>query len=274
MSNSQPTTRPGRIHFLKLGGSLITDKHTPSTPRRDVIGRLAQEIKVAFSEDEDLRLVLGHGSGSFGHMPAKKYGTRQGVDSAEGWRGFTEVWYQAARLNHIVMDALREAGLPAVAFPASGAVTASNGRVTTWNLSPLHLALGAGLLPVVYGDVVFDETLGGTILSTEDLFVHLAKELNPRRISLAGVDAGVWGDYPQCTQLIPEIRPDHWDQVAAHLAGSAATDVTGGMAGKVGQMLDLAAAMPGLEVVIFSGTQPNNLISALKGNTIGTRLFQ
>ena len=260
------------LQFLKLGGSLITDKNAPQTARRDVITRLALEIKTALGDLKDLRLLLGHGSGSFGHVPAKRYGTRQGVDSAEGWRGFAEVWYEATSLNRIVVEALQEVGLPVVAFPPSGAVTTSKGQVTNWNVDLIRNALDAGLLPIVYGDVVFDEILGGTILSTEDLFIYLARALRPQRIALAGIDEGVWADYPQYTQLIPKITPKNWDQFAASLRGSAATDVTGGMANKVKQMLDLVVKIPDLEVLIFSGDQPNNIISSLRGNTKGTKV--
>ncbi len=261
------------LQFLKLGGSLITDKNIPRTPRRDVIIRLAREINSALAGDKGMKLVLGHGSGSFGHVLAKKYGTRQGVDSSQGWHGFAEVWYEAATLNRIVMEALHEEGLPAVAFPPSGAVTASGGQVTHWNVDPLRHALEAGLLPVVYGDVIFDKTLGGTILSTEDLFIYLAAELKPQRVCLAGINEGVWADYPQCTQLIPQIRPENWDQVAEYLGGSAATDVTGGMASKVKQMLDLIERLPIQEVIIFSGYQAGNVNAVLQGETLGTRII-
>ncbi|MFN3331018.1 MAG: uridylate kinase, partial [Caldilinea sp.] len=64
--------------FLKLGGSLITDKRKAETPRLDVIARLAQEIAAAQQDDPALRLVIGHGSGSFGHIYGRKYGTRDG----------------------------------------------------------------------------------------------------------------------------------------------------------------------------------------------------
>ncbi len=270
MSNIQ--LQNSNLQFLKLGGSLITDKNAPQTAQRDVITRLATEIETALVRNKNLRLVLGHGSGSFGHVPAKKYSTRQGVDSAEGWRGFAEVWHEASSLNRIVMEALQEVGLPVVAFPPSGAVTTSEGQVTNWNIDPIRHALNAGLLPVVYGDVVFDEILGGTILSTEDLFMYLARALRPQRISLAGIDEGVWADYPHCTQLIPKITPNNWGQYAANLRGSAATDVTGGMASKVMQMLDLVEKIADLEVLIFSGKHPNKLLSALGGNMIGTKI--
>ncbi|MCX6065672.1 MAG: hypothetical protein NT121_07955, partial [Chloroflexi bacterium] len=59
--------------FLKLGGSLITDKTLPYTPRLDKLADLASQIAAALSTRQ-LSLVLGHGSGSFGHIAAKKYG--------------------------------------------------------------------------------------------------------------------------------------------------------------------------------------------------------
>ena len=37
--------------FLKLGGSLITDKDLPYTPRLDKLTELAQEIKAALFSD-------------------------------------------------------------------------------------------------------------------------------------------------------------------------------------------------------------------------------
>jgi len=273
MNSLQADDGKRMLFFLKLGGSLITDKATPYTPRPDVIARLAGEIATALETHPGLKLVLGHGSGSFGHVAAERFGTRQGVDSPEGWRGFAQVWYQASRLNRIVVEALHEAGLAAVTLPPSGAVTTRQGQVTTWNLSPLRSALSAGLLPVVYGDVVFDQATGGTILSTEDLFAHLARALHPGRILLAGQDRGVWGDYPACNQLIRSITPQTWKQLAPALDGSANTDVTGGMASKVETMLTLVEEIPGLEGLIFSGEEPGQIGAALNGQTPGTRIY-
>jgi isopentenyl phosphate kinase len=260
------------ILFLKLGGSLITDKSRPHTPRPQVLARLAMEIAAAKSKNLKLRLILGHGSGSFGHVPARKHGTRQGVHSMEGWAGFLEVWREAAALNRLVMDALLEAELPAIAFPASASVIAEERVILSWNLAPIEAALKAGLLPVVYGDVIFDRALNGTIFSTEDLFTHLAVNLSPRRLLLAGIERGVWRDYPACTELLDEITPGTLPDVLAALGGSAETDVTGGMASKVQLSLDLVEAVPGLEVVIFSGEQPGQVELVLSGARAGTRI--
>jgi len=264
------TSPTGSLKFLKLGGSLITDKNRPQTPRLEALARLSGEIASALEQDPGLRLVLGHGSGSFGHVAGKRHGTRQGVHTSQGWLGFAEVWRDAATLNRIVMESLHAAGLPAISFPPSASVTSQDGKIAAWDLRPIRSALQAGLLPVVYGDVVFDTVRGGTILSTEDLFDHLARQLDPDRLLLAGIEAGVWADFPACTELVPEITPANVDQVARALGGSVATDVTGGMASKVREMLALVEAMPSLEVLIFSGEKPGHVQAALSGGPVGT----
>jgi isopentenyl phosphate kinase len=216
--------------------------------------------------------VLGHGSGSFGHGPARRWGTRAGVRSPEEWLGFAEVWRAAQALNRLVLDALSAAGLPAIAFPPSAAVTARDGQVAAWDLDPIRRAMQAGLLPVIYGDVVFDTERGGTILSTEDLFAHLARQLRPGRLLLAGLEPGVWADFPACTRLIAEITPQDLPALEGALGGSAAPDVTGGMASKVKSVMALAQEIPGLEALVFSGETPGSLRRALLGERVGTIL--
>jgi isopentenyl phosphate kinase len=258
------------IQFLKLGGSLITEKDKPHAPRLEVIRRLAEEIAQARYDLPSLRLVLGHGSGSFGHVPAQKYGTRLGVRTPEEWQGFVQVWREASALNRLVVEALAEAGLPALSFPPSASVTAVAGRVSGWDLAPLQAALEAGLLPVLFGDVVFDTQLGGTILSTEDLFATLVDHVPPARLLLTGLEPGVWADYPACTRLLDQITPQDMKHLSPSLQGSGAVDVTGGMASKVALSMELAGRFPGLEVRIFSGEQAGAVYKALLGASLGT----
>ncbi len=111
--------------FLKLGGSLLTDKTQPQALRPQVLRRLAVEIAEALAERPHLRLLIGHGSGSFGHVAGRKYNTRAGVTSPEGWRGYAETARAAALLNRHVMDALWEAGVPALALQPSAATANS-----------------------------------------------------------------------------------------------------------------------------------------------------
>ncbi len=281
--------------FLKLGGSLITDKTQAYTARHEKLGDLAEQIARALQSQPELRLVLGHGSGSFGHTAAKKYGTRDGVSpspltplpSGEGdslpspfgggaggegeyWRGFAEVWYQASTLNRFVIQALHEAGVPAMTFSPAASVWSENGQVAKWDLSQIEYALQKEIVPVVHGDVIFDRARGGTILSTEDLFEHLARELRPRRILLAGLEEAVWADFPARKHRVQVLTRESFNQVSSGIGESAAADVTGGMGSKVRQMIALVEQVPGLQALIFSGEGERNLEQALKGENIGT----
>ena len=262
------------LFFLKLGGSLITDKTQARQPRRDVLKRLSQEIAEAYQANPELRLIIGHGSGSFGHIAGQKYGTRQGVHNKEDWRGFVEVWKDARALNQIIIEALLETGLPVIAFPPSASVISNIQIVASWDLGPIRSALSAGLIPLVNGDVVFDIRLGGTILSTEDLFIYLANELKPERILLAGLEPGVWADFPACTRIARRITPTTLSTISNNLAGSTSIDVTGGMVQKVESMLALTAEIPGLQAAIFSGLQVDLLHQALLGVMPGTIITQ
>ncbi len=75
--------------LIKLGGSLITDKQVESSFRVDAMQRLSAEIVAAKQVTPNLKLIIGHGSGSFGHFAAKRHGTMQGVDTAAQWVGLS-----------------------------------------------------------------------------------------------------------------------------------------------------------------------------------------
>ncbi|MGD8814207.1 MAG: hypothetical protein PVI78_06990, partial [Anaerolineales bacterium] len=150
--------------FLKLGGSLITRKYQPMAARKQTIERLAGEIAQFVQDSPEEQLLLGHGSGSFGHTVAAEHGTHLGASSAEDWRGFAEVWRAAQGLNRMVMDALHGEGVAAVCFPPSATLICTGGEIDSYAFDPLLEALEAGLVGVVYGDAVFDLSQGACIV--------------------------------------------------------------------------------------------------------------
>lgn len=260
--------------FLKLGGSLITEKSRARTPRLDVIRRLMDEIAQARREAPGLRLVLGHGSGSFGHMEAKKFGTADGVRSAEDWRGFAAVWAAADQMNRIIMDSLASAGLPGVRIAPSSCAILEGGNLAEMPVAGVEAALNAGIIPVVYGDAVFDRSRGGGITSTEMVFAHLARTLHPRRILLAGIERGVFEDYPARKVLRDRIQAGDRENLGPTLQGSAHADVTGGMLSKVLDMLDLVLREKNLQVLVFSGEVEGNVRRALTGESVEGTLLE
>lgn len=264
--------------LLKLGGSVITDKNRPFTAREDVIHRLGREIRQALDDRPDLRLILGHGSGSFGHVVAQKYRTREGIVGEDSWRGFAETAAVAARLNRLVTDLLLVEGVPVVGYQPSASARCRKGDLMYFDTHPMKQVLEAGLVPLVYGDVAVDAIQGFTIISTEQIFDNIARELQPARIILAGVVDGVYDvdplAYPDARRY-EEITLDNWSEVETALGGSHGTDVTGGMFSKVRDMYHLMLAQPPLQIHIISGEIPGHVASALAGSDtdIGTLIY-
>lgn len=263
------------ITYLKLGGSIITDKRSAETPRIDVLKRLANEIAQAQRENPKLQLIVGHGSGSFGHVVGKRYGTRAGVSGKEQWFGFAATHDAAARLNRLVTSALLEAGVAAWSIQPSVALQCVDGRIVDGPLRPVARALQTGLTPLIYGDVALDDVRGGTIVSTEEIFDWLIERIVPRRIVLVGEVDGVFTADPQLdsgASRIPLITSTNFAEIMAHLGASHGFDVTGGMAAKVQQSLAMAKRIPHLQINICSGLVAGNVHKLLSGESpqIGT----
>jgi len=260
------------IIFLKLGGSLITEKEKAYTARVERIRQIAEEVQAALKERPDLQVLIGHGSGSFGHYAAKDAGTRDGVFTSTQWKSFQQVWYAARRLNNIVIDEFNRIGLPVISLQPSAAITTEKHAICKWNTQPIIQSVKNGLIPIVYGDVIFDRELGGVILSTEDLFIHLIDRLKPTLILIAGKEKGVYSDYPLNKKMIPSITLKNREMFSESIQPSEAADVTGGMQEKVNLMLAVVKKKPDVQIQIFSGEEDGNIKRSLCGEPIGTRI--
>lgn len=261
------------IVLVKLGGSLITDKETPETPRLETLARLASEIARALPNLPE-KLVIGHGSGSFGHVAAARFGLDGEARSAAELPGVSFTQGQALELHRLVVGALRDAGVLAFSIAPSSAAVAAGGRPVSFELEPLTLALERGLVPVVFGDVVMDRLLGATICSTETLFTHLASHLpgrglRVRRLLWLGITDGL---YDARGETVPSVAVGAPEEALAAAGAATGTDVTGGMAHRLETALALASR--GVPSWILNGTVPGLLERALAGEEVpGTRVF-
>jgi isopentenyl phosphate kinase len=214
---------------LKLGGSLITDKHRPETVATEPLEAAVEAVADAAPDD----LVVVHGGGSFGHHHADRWDvtTERGTHDPQG---VVEIHGAMKRLNRQVVGSLQDAGVPAVpVHPLSVGARAADGSLTM-PLASVRTLLGEGFVPVLHGDVVGHASEGVTVLSGDEIVVSVASELDADRVGLCSTVPGVLdggGD------VVQEIRS--FDEVAAALGGSDATDVSGGMAAKVQALLDL-----------------------------------
>jgi isopentenyl phosphate kinase len=258
------------IILVKLGGSLITDKTRPGAARRGVIRKLAREIADWTRHPHAARLVIGHGSGSFGHVAAASGGLHgHGEASKARAQGISHTQHRAADLHAIVVAALDEAGARPFSLAPSSFMTCARGRVARVFADPLFHALDLGLVPVVYGDVVLDRARGAVVVSTEEVFLALAGEAAGRGVP---VTRAVWlgetgGVYAHDGATIERLTAAAASRRAAAVAGPAGTDVTGGMALRL--RTAAALARRGVPSLIVDGRVGGALPGAAAGRARG-----
>jgi len=247
--------------FIKLGGSVITDKSGEYVARKGNIARLAGEIKSAL-EKTNTKIVIGHGAGSFAHIPASIYKTKEGLINDKSLFGMSVTEEAARWLNGIVIKEFISQKLPVFPFsPASFLI--SDAKVYSKSyLDPIKKALQIGVIPVVYGDVILDRQIGCTIFSTEKIFSILSKDLRKdykiRIIYVTDVD----GVYDKNGRTISVISDKNINRLKSGIAGARGVDVTGGMLHKVEESLALAGET-GIKTLIVNGTKMNRLKKAI-----------
>jgi isopentenyl phosphate kinase len=264
------------LYLVKFGGSLITDKTKPYTPRLDIIRRLVREIKEPLSEG--VMLILGHGGGSFPHVSATRYGTYKGFVDENSAYGMAVVHGDAARLNRLIMDELLNEGLSAFPIQPSSIAITEDSRIREMYIEPIKILLKYNMIPVVYGDVAIDLRKGCSIMSTEEIFRYLALKLkdeyDPFVIMCEVVDGIYTKDpikYPD-SEFINEVSRMNIAEVKGYLSSSHGIDVTGGMIHKVDILFELAKE--GINSIIINGLLEGNLKKVLKQEKVKGTLIK
>lgn len=257
--------------ILKLGGSAITDKAAEATPRTEIINRLAEEIKRADLDN----LIVVHGGGSFGHPTAAKYNIKDGYkDDPTQKFGFAETHHIMTVLNGLVMDALIWHELPAVSIAPSSCFITENGKVKYFEDSVLKAYAKMVFTPVFYGDAVLDDKLGFTILSGDQLCAYLAIKYKAEKIVIGADTDGLFDCDPKTN---PSAKPykhltlAELKEIQPKLGKAAGTDVTGGMAGKIAELIP--AVEQGVRVTITGATKGLSIFRALTDQSVlGTEI--
>jgi len=252
---------PSSVILVKLGGSLITDKAQPGSVRRDALDRLAVELREG-SASRGGGIILGHGSGSFGHAAARQYGFDPSREAQPDAVAATQD--AAARLHRHVVSALLAAGVSPFSIVPGSAFAATGGRAELVAGDLPELVLRAGLLPVVYGDVVADRERGATILSTETLFLTLVRHFLAANRPVVNV---LWlgeteGVLDSEARVLGELDAACRDLPSA-VGGASGVDVTGGMRHRVETAIEIARL--GVPSFIADGRVPGLLRRSLEG---------
>ena len=223
--------------ILKLGGSVITDKGADCTVNREQIAAIATAIAGARNNGT----VVIHGAGSCGHPEAHRYHLDTGATQGET-EGIYETHRVVSGLNDAVVFALRQKSVAAIGVHPLHTGVADCGRLVGFECRHLETMLSLGMVPVIHGDVVMDLTRGACIVSGDQLVRYLAVALKINRVGLATDVPGVLDGGRVVHTITRKTAP------SLQIGNSMHTDVTGGMRGKINELLGLADAGIGSDI--------------------------
>ena len=256
--------------MVKIGGGSITDQNKPRSARREVISRLLSEIDRARKE-KGLNVIIGHGAGSFGHVPAKEYRVAEGLINNDSGKGAVITKSAVSELNFIVVEEVAKLGIPAFPFYPSSFSYSDGRKLVSGFTDHIKDALSRGFVPIVHGDVVFDSKQGIAIASTEEVFRFLSERITPDEIIIATDVDGIYDKDPtkyEDATLIESVDGSNIDQVLSGAGDAHKIDVTGGMKGKVSLIHEMVKRTNAVGRIV-NATTPGVLESAMMGR--GTR---
>ncbi len=252
------------IQLIKLGGSIVTNKHIPYSARVQTIRSIAQVLKKL-----TIPLIISHGSGSFAHTSASIYGGKHGYKTS---LGLAKVARDAMEINRIIMDIFIEEQLPALSFRPLSCMVSKNGLLSQSFFEPILQAMIQNFIPVVYGDVIFDKSWKTTIFSGETILSYLIPYLIKKEYSIPSVIqiSNINGIHDTTGTIIPTITNENWNMIKKHIFPSNVPDVTGGMKHKIDNALEIANL--GIKTIIINGFKTQQLVDAIKGKAVGTTI--
>lgn len=253
-----------KLVILKLGGSVITYKKSNQKKiSRKHLDRLSGEIAFA-QRREKFRLIIVHGVGSFGHIIAKKFQLKEGYSNEHQIEAVAELRYDLERLNLEIVRSLKDHGINVLPLHPSSLWRLEEGELQPIDNRIIESSLNFGFSPTLYGDILTDTKKGFGIISGDKIIFHLAKILKPYRIVIGTDTEGLFDRDPRShsgAKLLKEATSLELEHLK--IEGSSATDVTGGMRGKINELQKLAKL--GLESHIINISKPNILRRTLLG---------
>ena len=245
------------IVFIKLGGSFITFKDKYYSINYTALKNTAKIIREVMNE---YSLLLGNGGGSFAH-PVVLCGKAGSVATLVKCQEATR------DLNHIVVDYLVDNGIPAVSFQTSAIIYESEQGLVPF-VEPVKIAMKNNIIPIVYGECIHSSKTVYRVLSTEDVFLELAKHIRPSRVVLLTDVKGVYDRDPRHNanaNLIKTINTDNYNDVLNSISRNNSKDATGGIVGKVVKMYNLSCRIDA-PIFIVSGFDIENAVRAIRGH--------
>lgn len=173
------------IVIIKLGGSIITDKNIPFSFRKDVVENLLNEIAIYYHLKKN-RIILIHGGGSFGHPLAKQYRIQEGFNSSipNQLYGLAQTHHAMTQLNTKIIEGLFKHEVPAINIQTSSIYrkVSKTSQIIGSGYSTISSFLDLNIVPILHGDVLFDDNNSFSIISGDKIIEDLCFKLKGYRI--------------------------------------------------------------------------------------------
>ncbi len=215
------------FYLIKFGGSLITKKNQYQTLNKKNINKLVRIISNNLSH----KYIFVHGAGSYGHMPVLKYKINDGINinNTKQTLGFCFTHFSVSQLSNELTNTFLKRKIPVLSLAPITLIKQSKKRIISFNSMPIKNALDLNLIPMLYGDFVFDNKLNGSVVSGDQIMQFIAKRFKP---DLSIYLSDVPGVYNSNSQIIPVIDNNNFSKLKKAF-GNAKNDITGGMFGKI-----------------------------------------
>jgi isopentenyl phosphate kinase len=257
------------MYIIKFGGSVITEKASEkSIFKTDIMDGLTKSLVSAGKE-----YIIVHGAGSFGHVLAKKYDLHMGFLSDTQKIGVALTQMKVQQLNNLFLQSLHKYNIPAISISPHVTLTLHNHKVRIFHEEIFSWYLSKGFVPVTYGDVVLDTSLGFSICSGDLLIELLVEQFQPEKVIFIIDEDGLYDDNPKINpqaNFLNHISSKDIKSLTATLDKHA--DVTGGMKGKLETITNILRH--DVDVILLNGNKPERLYNALIGNKIKFTLIK
>jgi len=240
-----------------MGGSIITNKDRPLSPRKKTIDKITKNLK-KISEP----VILVHGGGSFGHYWSVRYDMHT-KPAKYDYHGIAIVKNSMIELNKIILDSMVKNKLNPYCLPPTDFMAGDKPILS--KIKQIKNMAESNLTPVTFGDALWYGQKKSYILSGDRIMSILAKSLRPRlSIFLLNVD-GLYSDF-NTKKLIYDMK----DQQAS--IQEISMDVTGGMKRKVEEAIKISKM--GLKVFFVNGNKPHRVVDAIQKNKFEGTIFR
>jgi len=243
--------------LIKLGGSIITNKQKPLSPRRKTIDSILKEIGKIKEP-----VIIVHGGGSYGHYWSVKYDmhTRPAKTSP---KGVAIVKNSMVELNKIILDSAVKNKINSYCLPPTDFMNGN--KAIKSKILTINDISKSGLTPITFGDALWFGQKKSYILSGDVIMTTIGKILKPR-LSLFVLDVdGVYSDL-KTKKLIYDFKKEKPE------IKNNKMDVTGGMTRKITEANNMAKA--GLKIFFVNGNKPKRITDAVSGKKFEGTLFR